>query len=757
MSWNHETEPSALAGVQDTYLGFSNFEFLTEPLEHVPASFEPVSEYETLISSPAASPQRPEPVSFEERLFADELIWDQFVNYPLEPSNALAGHSPWAELTDHHFAPQVPEALEPDSFEADVDVTSIGVALSFESPHSQRTSIPTQISTDLHRDVVQQNFGPEFTLESNTENFGSKRQKSRSPSLRSITKRLSYSSSQISEIMTAFDHFSLSSKGTKRSSAAVSSPSPLNEIPWTLPQVLALDTIYVTEYPVDLPGGFLEYGADGCTLSSWCSKCLDLLDSSFRTTSSQYAPLKFSIEDYGGFSCLDILRLDRFDNTTLHVAAAIGLDYKSIIGLMKRGGNPNSVNTAGQTFLHVLDPRNLSEREDHLPALLSYVSRLGFDFGKVDHQGVNVLQVLLQYDLHHTTVIKLFATLTDHLVRGTTLGDVQRDNLGRTWLSRLRYLAQEAELSDPERSEALDALFWSFAGNRPVQSCGAPAFDEGPSARVDVDNNQLEDIVAKACSQFFAEDYYGRNGLHCLARVRFEDASNDEQPTSTRKQSMSLRRQFRQSQCTRLLGAGVNPNAYDKVGNTPLLAFLQSSHTRAEGNDDDGEIEFYMKTLVKAGACVNGRNRKGESPLHVAIKLGIISATRVLLELGANVHARQKDGKGVVKLGLDAAQKITEEMEKHKTLHIRIMACLHIARARGAIDEPTFLDEWQASRSCDERFQQKSNGLSVRLPEHGLKLPAHVYDKHPISIESGRWLVGTLLTAIMQVEDHTTN
>lgn len=739
MPWNHETEPSALVGVQDTYLGFSNIEFLTEPLEHVAASFEPVSGYETLISCPAASPQRPEPVSFSEGFIADESIWDQYVNYPLEPSNALAGHSPWAALTDHHFAPQVPEALGPDSCEADVDITSIGVALSFESPHSQRTSIPTQISTDLNRDVVQRTFGPEFTLESNTENLESKRQKSWSPSLRSFTKRLSYSSSQISEIMTAFDHFSLSSKGTKRSSAAVSSLSFLNEIPWTVPQELALDTIYATEHPVDLPGGFLEYGADGCTLSSWCSKCLELLDSSFRTTSSQYVPLEFSIEDYGGFSCLDILRLDRFDNTTLHVAAAIGLDYQSIIGLMKRGGNPDAVNTAGQTFLHVLDPRNLLEREDHLPALLSYVSRLGFDFGKVDHQGVDVLQVLLQYDLHHSTVIKLFATLTDHLVRGTTLGDVRRDNLGRTWLSRLRYLAQEAKLSDPERFEAFDALFWSFAGNRPVQSCGGLAFDEGPSARVDVDNNQLEDIVNKACGQFFAEDYYGRNGLHCLARVRFEDASNDKQPTSTRKQSMSLRRQFRQSQCTRLL-VGVNPNAYDKAGNTPLLAFLQSSHTRPEGSNDDGELEFYIRTLADAGAYLNGRNRRGESPLHIAIKLGIISATRVLIELGANVHARQKDGKGVVKLGLEAAQKITEEMKVHKTLHIRIMACLNIARARGAIDEPTFLDEWQALRSCDERYQQTSNGLSVRLPEHGLKLPAHVYDEHPISIEAGRWL-----------------
>ena len=97
-----------------------------------------------------------------------------------------------------------------------------------------------------------------------------------------------------------------------------------------------------------------------------------------------------------------------------------------------------------------------------------------------------------------------------------------------------------------------------------------------------------------------------------------------------------------------------------------------------------------MTDLIKAGANVHSRDRNGETPLHIAVKRGIITATRVLLDKGANVNARQKDGKGIVQLALEVAK----EKRLYKNLHIRIMTCINLVKERGADDNPDFYREW---------------------------------------------------------------
>jgi ankyrin repeat protein len=82
-----------------------------------------------------------------------------------------------------------------------------------------------------------------------------------------------------------------------------------------------------------------------------------------------------------------------------------------------------------------------------------------------------------------------------------------------------------------------------------------------------------------------------------------------------------------------LLQAGADPNAADKDGNTALI----------EADRDAGAALL----LIKAGANVNARNTAGDTPL---IRAHTIDVMQSLLDNGADVSARDKDGKTALDL-----------------------------------------------------------------------------------------------------------
>ncbi|BDI33568.1 hypothetical protein CCAX7_56190 [Capsulimonas corticalis] len=51
-----------------------------------------------------------------------------------------------------------------------------------------------------------------------------------------------------------------------------------------------------------------------------------------------------------------------------------------------------------------------------------------------------------------------------------------------------------------------------------------------------------------------------------------------------------------------------------------------------------------VRTLLDAGADVNGRNILGDTPLKVAAYVGSAEIVRLLLERGADIHARDSEG-----------------------------------------------------------------------------------------------------------------
>uniref|UniRef100_A0ACD5UQV8 Uncharacterized protein n=1 Tax=Avena sativa TaxID=4498 RepID=A0ACD5UQV8_AVESA len=135
------------------------------------------------------------------------------------------------------------------------------------------------------------------------------------------------------------------------------------------------------------------------------------------------------------------------------------------------------------------------------------------------------------------------------------------------------------------------------------------------------------------------QDYDGRTSLHVAASRGYEDIIRF------------------------LIQRGANVNSIDKYGSSPLLTAVKSGHDRiisllvAHGaalNLEDaggylcrvvaeGKIEL-LRRLLRFGVDPNCRNYDRRTPLHVAAGEGLALVAGMLVELGADVMARDRWG-----------------------------------------------------------------------------------------------------------------
>ena len=112
--------------------------------------------------------------------------------------------------------------------------------------------------------------------------------------------------------------------------------------------------------------------------------------------------------------------------------------------------------------------------------------------------------------------------------------------------------------------------------------------------------------------------------------------------------------------------------------------------THSPAGDEDDENMRILSRLLSAGAEIDYRNRNGETTLHIAVKLGRREAMKFLLGHGANVHARNSGGLGVVAVGEAASKRATHD----EVLYAQIMLCISLVASAGGVSAPTILQEW---------------------------------------------------------------
>jgi len=92
-----------------------------------------------------------------------------------------------------------------------------------------------------------------------------------------------------------------------------------------------------------------------------------------------------------------------------------------------------------------------------------------------------------------------------------------------------------------------------------------------------------------------------------------------------------------------LLNAGADVNAQDGYGNTALLLFLDASDRRRQRKVEDYPV--LVATLLRGkNINVNAQNKKGETALMRAVRLGNVESVKLLLAAGANPNTADKVG-----------------------------------------------------------------------------------------------------------------
>ncbi|EPE35379.1 Ankyrin repeat-containing protein [Glarea lozoyensis ATCC 20868] len=127
-------------------------------------------------------------------------------------------------------------------------------------------------------------------------------------------------------------------------------------------------------------------------------------------------------------------------------------------------------------------------------------------------------------------------------------------------------------------------------------------------------------------------------------------------------------------------------NWIDLNGDTILHAVIKYDITK-----DPQRVEV----LLHQGADLGIKDRKGNTALSIAVNLGSLGITRLLLKSGANVHSRNYGGTGIL---MQAAEHMrSTKQDKNHQLGNEILSCTNLLIDHGAIPNPADMDEWMTA------------------------------------------------------------
>ncbi|KAF0327503.1 hypothetical protein GQ607_005364 [Colletotrichum asianum] len=339
-------------------------------------------------------------------------------------------------------------------------------------------------------------------------------------------------------------------------------------------------------------------------------------------------------------------RHDCFGNTAMHLLAARAEPFV-LARTLHTTGYISAVNAGGQTFLHILKRDWYSSA---LPLLIDLVQSLSinkYDLQAQDNYGQTFAHIACRNikdnaALRH--ILQLLGPGTSS--KRDAFGFKPKDlSLADRSLDQDPLVIKESTVGEPTGSAAVQSLW-----------CSDHAVPLGVGLSPDIVDHKksLAATSQKSMQDVDTEDSGGRNGLHCLAARTFADLepvlqsvqyqSSSIGPRTTSKLKKIL--DYSQRCATELLMEGVDVNAYSSFGNTALMDFV----AYLPENFDNARTGAILQLLVKSGARLEARNKRGETALLMAAKYCRLTALKTLLRAGASPKARDAQGRDTFRI-----------------------------------------------------------------------------------------------------------
>ncbi|KAL2106556.1 hypothetical protein VUR80DRAFT_6548 [Thermomyces stellatus] len=382
----------------------------------------------------------------------------------------------------------------------------------------------------------------------------------------------------------------------------------------------------------------------------------------------------------GNATLADFEERDVFGNTLMHLLAARDADHMYILQLAAQGVSCRARNSAGQTFLHLLDPSWLTDARYGISPLLKLLQLFQAD-----------QRFFLARDCYGRTLFHVLRSKVQDPAPLNHLLDMLNIKLLRDAFGEAPSCTVDMPINPPRRA-------FTSVGQEPAPAPPLPRNEPDLCFR----QARILEFVRQCQNEPATEDSQGRNGLHCLAAAILSGSTLERlaggeggTPGNPRKRkreadrngdSSKERLTLRETIVNNLLASGVNPNSYDAAGNTPLMAFVAQLP-----EDDDYKVPVsILQLLIDAGADIEARNRRGETALHVAVRRGKKLAMRTLVQNGARVDVRDASGRGLLEV---ADEKMAQEDEEGVYMRYEAIRAWLSGQGR-AVQEPTLLGEW---------------------------------------------------------------
>jgi hypothetical protein len=352
------------------------------------------------------------------------------------------------------------------------------------------------------------------------------------------------------------------------------------------------------------------------------------------------------IFDIGHEECAAV---DHLGETILHAAARWGASLNIFERLLRLHTDTQRANLRGETFMHLLDHDWLNSWYTEFIQLIECVHNADFNFDIRSATGRKFLTSLL---LKKVAFLRIPEFLNDQME-------------GKEHISEVMLLVEVVQsLFGAAVSEQRDDDLCNT--ERILSSCARSFFEDVAACDEVADFLESELGTRRLCdTSAFGDTILHRGGepntvdptlrinsdyVHSIALLRHTSRNSQklfcvtDQSVGCNESTVTLRKlllDFRSSAisteavCARL-EQGDNPNEYDKSGRTCTMSFLLRLRSRIIPWSI-GEPVLRLLFTHRNGASLRNQDGYGNTILHQAAQLGLDTACKLLIEVGADV------------------------------------------------------------------------------------------------------------------------